>query len=108
MPFMISKLTSIPSFFITNDFFKKQKKFIIHYKFSHQNIPDPNCSFDCKPFTQKEKDYICEWVEDYLAINKSNISWKVLQSEVKNKFGVLRSQNDLKDIWNAKKRRLED
>ncbi|CAB4393822.1 unnamed protein product [Rhizophagus irregularis] len=56
------------------------------------------------PFTLQEKEYIVEWVEDYLNSNNKIISWKLLQSKMKEKFGILRSRNDLKNIWYVKKR----
>jgi len=56
------------------------------------------------PFTQEEKNYIYEWVGKYLETNDGNISWKLLQYEMEKKFDNLRSRNDLKNTWNAKKR----
>jgi hypothetical protein len=41
-----------------------------------------------------------------LAYNNERISWKTLQSDMEQEFGRLRSRNDIKNIWNSRKRRL--
>lgn len=64
------------------------------------------CLVRAVPFTPREKEYIFEWVENYLSSNNKKISWKLLQSKMKEKFGILRSRNDLKNIWYIKKRQM--
>ncbi|RIA88339.1 hypothetical protein C1645_775208 [Glomus cerebriforme] len=66
---------------------------------------DPH--LDHRPFSAEEKEYIYKWVEKYRKTNNGNIQWKFLQPEMKKKFGKLRSLNDLKNVWNVRKRRLE-
>ncbi|CAB4493672.1 hypothetical protein RhiirA5_418250 [Rhizophagus irregularis] len=58
------------------------------------------------PITLHEKEYIFEWVENYLNSNNKPISWKLLQLKMKEKFGILRSRNDLKNVWNINKRKM--
>jgi hypothetical protein len=46
---------------------------------------------------EKEKSYIIEWVEEYKIQNPfDKIRWKNLISEMKNKFGKLRTENCVK------------
>ncbi|GBB98183.1 hypothetical protein RclHR1_03160003 [Rhizophagus clarus] len=68
------------------------------------NILDPR--LDHSPFSQEEKNYIYECIGRYKEMNDGNIPWTNLQSEMA-KFGKFRSRNDLKNIWNVKKRQLE-
>ncbi|PKC08685.1 hypothetical protein RhiirA5_399155 [Rhizophagus irregularis] len=68
------------------------------------NILDPR--IDHSPFSQEEKIYIYEWIGRYKEMNDGIIPWTNLQSEISN-LGKFRSRNDLKNIWNAKKRQLE-
>ncbi|RIA82348.1 hypothetical protein C1645_835498 [Glomus cerebriforme] len=58
------------------------------------------------PFTRDEKEYIFEWVDVHLETSNKKISWKLLQMEMEEEFGMLRSRNDIKNIWYAKKRKL--
>ncbi|CAB4401875.1 hypothetical protein RhiirA5_426033 [Rhizophagus irregularis] len=62
----------------------------------------------CKTsFNYNEKNYIINWVMKFLAENDKNISWKKLQSEMVNEFGILRSKRDMKNFWYARKRRQD-
>ncbi|RGB39436.1 hypothetical protein C1646_754484 [Rhizophagus diaphanus] len=71
------------------------------------NKLDPKlCLAQDVPITHHEKEYIFEWVENYLNSNNKPISWKLLQLKLKEKFGILRSRNDLKNIWNIRKRQM--
>ena len=56
------------------------------------------------PLASDEREYIYQWVEEYLNNSTANIPWKTLQLRVEEKFGRLRSQNDLK---NTGKRKIE-
>jgi hypothetical protein len=54
---------------------------------------------------EKEKSYIIEWVEEYKIQNPfDKIRWKNLISEMKNKFGKLRTENCVKNFWSLKQR----
>ncbi|CAB4383276.1 unnamed protein product [Rhizophagus irregularis] len=59
------------------------------------------------PFTHREKEYIYEWVEEYLSYNNNKkIPWKTLQSNIEKVFERLRSRNEIKNVWYSRKRRL--
>ncbi|RIA84230.1 hypothetical protein C1645_423556 [Glomus cerebriforme] len=68
------------------------------------NVLDPRLNHG--PFSQEEKDYIYEKARKYQETN-DKIPWKFLQDKFKMKFGKFRSRNDLKNIWNIKKRQLK-
>ncbi|PKY54494.1 hypothetical protein RhiirA4_501581 [Rhizophagus irregularis] len=69
------------------------------------NHLDPHLCHD--PFDGIEKLYIIEWVERYKIRNPDDkIPWKKLILEMKVKFGKLRSNNSVKNIWNANQRLL--
>ena len=59
------------------------------------------------PLTSAEKEFMYYWVEEHLSTSTTTISWKLLQAKIEEKFGILRSQGDLKNNWNARKRRIE-
>jgi hypothetical protein len=63
------------------------------------------------PFSQEEKDYIFELVDEYIKClphdQKIQIPWKEFQLKMKEKFGNLRSRNSIKNLWNSNKRRNE-
>ncbi|CAG8681486.1 3157_t:CDS:2 [Rhizophagus irregularis] len=64
------------------------------------NKLDPNlCLLSDIPIASYERDYIYEWVEQQIDANVKKISWKTLQTNMKEKFGKLRPRNDLKNIW---------
>ena len=54
------------------------------------------------PFASEEKEYIYQWVEEHLNTGTICIPWKLLQIKVEEKFKRLRSQDDLKNVWNEK------
>jgi hypothetical protein len=58
--------------------------------------------------TSCEKNFIYEWVEQQLNDNNKKISWKALQTKMKEQFGRLRAQNDLKNTWNARKKQINN
>ncbi|CAG8645989.1 15057_t:CDS:2 [Funneliformis mosseae] len=68
------------------------------------NALDPRISK--VPFSKEEKDFIYAWVEKY-SKPQDTIQWKDLQPIMEAKFGKFRSRNDLKNVWNAKKRRIK-
>ncbi|CAB4382966.1 hypothetical protein RhiirA5_493154 [Rhizophagus irregularis] len=69
------------------------------------NKLDPNlCLLSDIPIASYERDYIYEWVEQQIDANVKKISWKTLQTNMKEKFGKLRPRNDLKNIWSARKK----
>jgi hypothetical protein len=55
-----------------------------------------------------EKNFIYEWVEQQLNDNNKKISCKALQTKMKEQFGRLRAQNDLKNTWNARKKQINN
>jgi hypothetical protein len=65
------------------------------------------CLVSAVPFTSREKEFIFEWVGDHLNSNKKTIPWKILQSKMKENFGILRSRNDIKNIWNTRRRQMD-
>ncbi|CAB5389360.1 unnamed protein product [Rhizophagus irregularis] len=67
------------------------------------NILDPR--LEHSPYSKEEKDHIYEWANKYQ--ENGNIQWTLLQAEMETKFGKFRARNELKNIWNVKKRQLE-
>ncbi|CAG8465743.1 10976_t:CDS:2 [Funneliformis mosseae] len=65
------------------------------------SILDPRLCKDA--FSQEEKDFIYKWVPEHTQ-PEQNIQWKALQPVMEAEFGKFRSRNDLKNIWNCKKR----
>lgn len=66
------------------------------------------CLVNSVPFTSYEKEYIFEWVKNHLNSNNKKISWRLLQTKMEEKFGLLRSRNDLKNIWYTRKRQIDN
>ncbi|CAB4408124.1 unnamed protein product [Rhizophagus irregularis] len=71
------------------------------------NKLDPR--LDHSAFSQEEKKYIFEFVEEYQRTNNGSMNppWKDLQPKVQTKFGKIRSRNSLKNVWNSNKRRTD-
>ncbi|GBC00884.1 hypothetical protein RclHR1_00040035 [Rhizophagus clarus] len=71
------------------------------------NKLDPKlCLINSVPLTSHEKEYIFEWVKNHINSTNNKISWSLLQSNMEEKFGLLRSRNDLKNVWYSKKRKI--
>ncbi|RIA83076.1 hypothetical protein C1645_880723 [Glomus cerebriforme] len=54
------------------------------------------------PFTEEEKNYVYDWIMKNQ--NHNMIRWEHLQLEILKEYGKFRLRNDLKTIWNTKKR----
>ncbi|GET03700.1 hypothetical protein GLOIN_2v1880292 [Rhizophagus clarus] len=57
------------------------------------------------PFTDDEKNYVYNWVTGRQN-NYDMIRWEYLQLEIQKNYGKHRLRNDLRNIWNRKKRQI--
>ncbi|CAB4422129.1 unnamed protein product [Rhizophagus irregularis] len=59
------------------------------------------------PFNDNEKSFINKWVKDYKILNPSSksISWKEFIPVMEEKFGKLRSENQIKNFWHTQERK---
>ena len=55
------------------------------------------------PFVPEEKDFIYEWITDYVKKNDV-IRWEHLQREILEVYQIFRLRNDLKNIWYCERR----
>ncbi|PKC09938.1 hypothetical protein RhiirA5_472525 [Rhizophagus irregularis] len=58
-------------------------------------------------FNDNERSFINEWVEEYKILNPSSksISWKEFIPVMEEKFGKLRSENQIKNFWHTQERK---
>jgi hypothetical protein len=60
------------------------------------------------PFSNDEKEFIFKWVKQHFntSTNKK-VPWKTLQSKILEEFGKFRARNDIKNLWNLHKKKLD-
>ncbi|RIA97002.1 hypothetical protein C1645_814662 [Glomus cerebriforme] len=63
-----------------------------------------NPELDRKPLSKEEKLFIIKWVKDHQTLS-GKIHWTILVFEMERRFSKLRSDNILKNFWNAEKRK---
>ncbi|CAB4383295.1 unnamed protein product [Rhizophagus irregularis] len=72
------------------------------------NKLDPRLCLSKKtPFSDNEKEYIFKWVKQHLKTSKKKVPWKVLQSKILEEFGKFRARNDIKNLWNLNRKKLD-
>ncbi|CAI2164877.1 6182_t:CDS:2 [Funneliformis geosporum] len=59
------------------------------------------------PWVRFEQQYIVYWILQNRTSN-GRIDWKILRQVLKSKFGLLRSENRIKNYWYSKKKCLPD
>ncbi|CAG8547932.1 2584_t:CDS:2 [Funneliformis mosseae] len=59
------------------------------------------------PWVRNERPYIIHWILHNRSPN-GRIDWKILRQVLESRFGILRSENRIKNFWYTKKRRLPD
>ncbi|EXX59700.1 uncharacterized protein OCT59_026830 [Rhizophagus irregularis] len=59
------------------------------------------------PFSNDEKEFIFKWVKQHLKTSNKKVPWKTLQTKILEDFGKLRAQNDIKNLWNIHKKKLD-
>ncbi|RIA90142.1 hypothetical protein C1645_823705 [Glomus cerebriforme] len=65
------------------------------------NYLDPNLCLD--PLTDDEKDFIIKQVQNNRKPN-GIINWKLVVHNLKNEFGLLRSENKVRNFWNSRQK----